>query len=111
MSALTAEQVEVAADPRALYELSLAEKRGDGAPLLPPTDDVVQALLDATPHPAAHVVGALPPRHGVATVERIAISSRRTGGVAHVRVIGGAGARGDRTGPAGASAASDRWRD
>jgi len=79
MSTLTAEQVEVAANPRALYELSLAESWGDGAPLLPPTDDVVQALLDATPYPADHVVGALPPKYGVATVELVAINAAMAG--------------------------------
>jgi hypothetical protein len=76
---LTAEQVEVSTGPRALYELSLTEKWGDGVPLLPPTDDAVEALLAATPFPADHVVGALPPKYGVATVELIAINAAMAG--------------------------------
>ena len=37
MTTLTAEQVEVPADPVGLYERSLEERWGDGAPILPPT--------------------------------------------------------------------------
>ena len=79
MSALTAEKVEVAADPGALYELSLAERWGDGVPLLPPTDAAVEALLAATPYAADHVVGALPPKYGIATVELVAINAAMAG--------------------------------
>ena len=42
---LTGAQVEVPADADAFYERSLAEGWGDGAPLLPPTDDAIEALL------------------------------------------------------------------
>jgi len=66
---LASERVEVPADPRAQYELSLREQWGDGVPQLPATDDAIQALLDASPYPADHVVCVLPPRNGVATVE------------------------------------------
>jgi len=76
---LVSEQVEVAADPTALYELSLAEGWGDGVPLLPPTDDAVLALLDATPYSPDHVVGALPPQYGVATIELVAVNTAMTG--------------------------------
>ena len=77
--ALVSEQLEVAADPGAFYELSLAEGWGDGAPLLPPTDDRVLALLAATPYAPDHVLGALPPRYGVATVELVAVNAAMTG--------------------------------
>jgi hypothetical protein len=76
---LTAEQVEVDADPVVFYELSLAERWGDGAPLLPPTDDRVIALLEATPYAPDHVLGALPPQYGVATVELVAVNAAMTG--------------------------------
>lgn len=76
---LTAEQVEVPADPVALYERSLEERWGDGAPILPPTDDRVLALLAATPYAPDHVLGALPPQYGVATVELVAINAAMTG--------------------------------
>src|SRR5262249_55167768 len=77
--ALTSELIEVDADPEAFYELSLAEGGGDGAPLLPPTDERVAARLAATPLPADHVLGDLPPRYGTATVELAAINATMAG--------------------------------
>lgn len=76
---LAAEQVEVPADPAGLYERSLEERWGDGAPILAPTDERVLALLGATPYAADHVVGALPPEYGVATVELVAINAAMAG--------------------------------
>jgi len=76
---LTGEQVEVPADPYALYELSLTEHWGDGAPLLPPTDAAIERLLACTPEPADHVVGVLPPQYGVATVELVAANAAMAG--------------------------------
>ncbi|HZR11926.1 MAG TPA: hypothetical protein VFC33_01635 [Acidimicrobiia bacterium] len=76
---LTAETIELDADPRALYELSLEERWGDGVPLLPPTDDVIESLLVTTPYPPEHVLCALPPRYGVATVELVAINAAMAG--------------------------------
>src|SRR6185503_6080860 len=69
---LTGAQVEVPADAESFYELSLAEGWGDGAPLLPPTDDAIEALLACTPDRADHVLGVLPPQYGVATIELVA---------------------------------------
>jgi hypothetical protein len=76
---LSAEQIEVSISPAALYELSMEEGWGDGVPLLPPTDDVVLALLDASPYPADHVIGVLPPQYGVATAELVAINAAMAG--------------------------------
>ena len=76
---LASERVEVPADPRAQYEFSLREQWGDGVPQLAATDDAIQALLDASPYPADHVVCVLPPRNGVATVELVAINATLAG--------------------------------
>ncbi len=76
---LTSERIEVSADPRAQYELSLAEHWGDGYPLLPATDDAVEALLARSPYPADHALCVLPPVNGVATVELIAINAAMAG--------------------------------
>jgi hypothetical protein len=76
---LVSEQLEVSADPVAFYELSLAEQWGDGVPLLPPTDDRVLALLESTPYAPDHVIGALPPQYGVATVELVAVNAAMAG--------------------------------
>ena len=76
---LTSEQVVVSADPRAQYERALAERWSDGAPLLPATDDAVEALLAATPYPPDHALCVLPPSNGVATIELIAINAAMAG--------------------------------
>ena len=76
---LAGPQVEVPADPYAFYELSLAERWGDGAPLLPPTDAAIEALLARTPEPGDRVVGVLPPQYGVATVELVAANAAMAG--------------------------------
>jgi len=79
MTTLTAEAIDVPADPVALYERSLEERWGDGAPIIPPTDDRVLACLAATPYPPDHVLGALAPQYGVATVELVAINAVMAG--------------------------------
>jgi len=76
---LTAEVVEVSADPREQYERALAEHWTDGMPLLPATDDAVEALRAATPYPADHALCILPPVNGVATVELIAVNAAMAG--------------------------------
>jgi len=76
---LTSEVIDVDADPEAFYELSLAEGWGDGAPLIPPTDERVLARLAATPLPPDHVLGDLPPKYGAATVELAAINATMAG--------------------------------
>jgi hypothetical protein len=77
--ALSGARVEVPADPAAFYERSLVEGWGDGAPVLPPTDAAIEALVAACPDPPDHVVGVLPPRGGVATVELVAANAAMAG--------------------------------
>ena len=79
MSTLTAATVDVSNDPHALYELSLAEGWGDGAPILPATEERVRALLAATVHDADYVIGALAPLGGILTVELAAITAAMAG--------------------------------
>jgi hypothetical protein len=62
-------------DPAAVFEYVEAQGWGDGLPVIPPTEARVQAMLDATPLPPAHVVGVVEPRRGEATVEKIAINA------------------------------------
>ncbi|MEU8132271.1 hypothetical protein [Streptodolium elevatio] len=77
---LTAEVLEVDDDGgHALYEASLHGGWGDGAPVLAATDDRVRALLAATPYPGDHVLGALPPRFGLARVELVAVNAALAG--------------------------------
>jgi hypothetical protein len=76
---LTSERVEVSADPREQYDLARAEHWSDGAPLLPATDDAIEALIAATPYPADHALCVLPPSNGVATIELIAVNAAMAG--------------------------------
>ena len=76
---LTSERVEVSSDPLEQYERAMAERWSDGAPLLPATDDAIEALLAATPYPADHALCVLPPTNGVATVELIAVNAAMAG--------------------------------
>jgi hypothetical protein len=76
---LTSEPVEVPADARALFDFSLRERWGDGYPILPATDDAIDALLAATPYPPDHALCVLPPVNGVATIELVAINAAMAG--------------------------------
>jgi hypothetical protein len=76
---LAGARAEVPADPTAFFERSIAEQWGDGAPLLQPTDAAIEALLASTPDPPDQVVGVLPPRGGVATVELVAANAAMAG--------------------------------
>ncbi|MGQ0824760.1 MAG: hypothetical protein ACT4OX_07005 [Actinomycetota bacterium] len=75
----TTASVEIDDDPRALYDLAQREGWGDGAPILPATDDAIAALLATTPYPPEYVIGALPPRYGIATVELAAVNAAMAG--------------------------------
>lgn len=52
---------------------------GDGLPLLPPTEEAVREMLAGTDLPPDHIVGKVEPRHGKATVEKIAINAVMAG--------------------------------
>jgi hypothetical protein len=65
----------VADDPEAVFDFLERQGWGDGFPVIPPTEDRVQAMLDSTPLPPSHVVGIVEPRRGEATVEKIAINA------------------------------------
>ena len=66
---LTSETVEVSADPREQYERAIEERWSDGVPMLPATDEAIEALLAATPFASDYALCVLPPVNGVATIE------------------------------------------
>jgi hypothetical protein len=51
----------------------------DGLPIVPPSPQAVREMLSGTDLPANHVLGAMPPRNGLATVEKIAINAVMAG--------------------------------
>src|SRR5437667_3760943 len=65
----------VSDDPAAVLDHVEAQGWGDGLPVIPPTEERVQAMLDATSLPPAHVVAVIEPRRGEATVEKVAVNA------------------------------------
>jgi hypothetical protein len=77
---LRSDRIAIEADPYALYELSLEEGWGDGLPLLPPTEERVLELLEASPYPAEHTITPeMHPAGGPATIEKIAVNAAMAG--------------------------------
>lgn len=52
---------------------------GDGLPLIPPTAERVQAMLDTVAEPPEHVLGMVEPRRGDATLELVAVNAVMAG--------------------------------
>jgi hypothetical protein len=78
----------VADDPVAFFELAEREGWGDGLPVIPPTEERVQAMLDGTPLRPDHVVGVVEPRAADATVEKIAVNAVMAGALPeHLPVV------------------------
>jgi hypothetical protein len=72
---LVSEVIGIADDPLAVFELIERQGWGDGLPVIPPTEDLVQAMLETTPLAPQHVVGVVEPRRGEATIEKIAVNA------------------------------------
>ena len=72
---LVSELRTVPEDAAAVLDLVETQGWGDGFPVIPPTEERVQAMLEATPLPPSHVVGVVEPRRGEATVEKIAVNA------------------------------------
>ena len=51
----------------------------DGLPIIPPTEDLVLEMLEASPLPGKGVLGVLPPLNGTVTVEKTAINAVMAG--------------------------------
>jgi hypothetical protein len=73
------ERHEVVDDPDALQAYLEAHAWGDGLPVVPPTPERVERMVDASGRAAADVVAEVDPRKGVATVEKIAINAVMAG--------------------------------
>ncbi len=60
-------------------QLFLDRLWGDGLPLVPPTQERVMWMLSGTNLPPNKVIGRVPPKQGMATVEKIAINAVMSG--------------------------------
>jgi hypothetical protein len=72
---LVSEILSAPEDPAEFFARAEREGWGDGLPVIPPTEDRVQAMLDTTPLAPSHVLGLVEPRRGEATVEKVAINA------------------------------------
>ncbi len=60
----------------------------DGLPIVPPTEKAVREMMTGTDLPADHVVAEVIPRHGKATIEKIAINAVMAGALpTHMPVL------------------------
>ena len=66
-------------DQADLIEFYFEQGVTDGLPVVPPTEQRVQAMLAATRRPAAEVIAAVPPNYADATVEKIAVNAVMAG--------------------------------
>lgn len=57
----------------------LENRWGDGFPLVPPTKEAVEAMLNGTSRSSSEVIGTVAPKNGIATIEKIAINSVMAG--------------------------------
>lgn len=64
-----------AEDALAAIEYCYAQGWTDGLPVVPPTERAVAAAIAATGRPAGEIAARIPPREGVATIEKIAINA------------------------------------
>lgn len=69
----------VPADAEAFLDFAERQGWGDGLPLIPPTPERVQAMLEAVVEAPDSVVAIVEPRRGEATVEKIAINAVMAG--------------------------------
>jgi hypothetical protein len=63
-----------AADLEAATEICFERKWTDGLPVVPPTRGAIERILAYLKRDPGEVVGVVPPRNGVATIEKIAIN-------------------------------------
>jgi len=62
------------ADMAAAVELCFEKKWTDGLPVVPPTPEAVERVIEYLGRDPAAAIGVIPPRDGVATIEAIAIN-------------------------------------
>ncbi len=74
-----AERLALPSDPRALHEAAIARGWSDGLPVIPPTPDLVEALIACGDRDALDVLGVLPPGHGLVTAEAVAANAALAG--------------------------------
>ena len=72
-------ELDIPDDVELAYEKLCDEGMTDGLPVIPPTADRVARMIGGSPHAPDHVVAELPPRGGLATIEKIAANAVMAG--------------------------------
>lgn len=76
---LTSTRIKVADSLEAINELLYERGKSDGLPVIPPTPERVEAMCAAVARDPQELVALIPPSHGGATVEKIAINAVMAG--------------------------------
>jgi hypothetical protein len=76
---LTSTRMEIAADPIEVIRASIREGWGDGLPIVPATPELVEQYVQASGLAASHLLGKIPPIHGLCTVEKVAVNAVMAG--------------------------------
>ena len=79
MAALTSQRFQAPSDFGAVFSDMYRRGFTDGLPVIPPTAEAVQALLDYAGVEPGRLVGILPPEGGPATAEKLAINAVMAG--------------------------------
>ncbi|HXG52886.1 MAG TPA: hypothetical protein VNN77_15925 [candidate division Zixibacteria bacterium] len=79
MKAFASDLVEIEDSLEAVNEWFCRERLSDGLPIVPPTPERVERMLEGTSRDPAEVAGLIPPRWAPATVEKIAINAVMAG--------------------------------
>ncbi len=75
----SAQRVRAPADPALLQQWFFERQWSDGLPIIPPTAEAVAAMVAGSGRAAAEMIGIVPPRRGIATVEQIASNAVMAG--------------------------------
>ena len=76
---MSASRLEVSASPAALQDYFETQGWTDGLPIVPPTPDLVEAMIDASGLAADESLGIVAPSQVAATVEKVAINAVMAG--------------------------------
>src|SRR3954468_323259 len=69
-----ASRIYEAEDLEAAVEICFDNRWSDGLPVVPPTRGAIERILHHLQRDPQEVIGIVPPRNGVATIEKIAIN-------------------------------------
>jgi hypothetical protein len=77
--ALNAQRISAPVDPELLQEWFFERRWSDGFPVIAPTPEAVARMMAGIARAPGDVIGAIPPRRGIATIEQVAINAVMAG--------------------------------